>query len=57
VTQLRGGLLDEAAIGFELRIATPLIVVRHVPPGLDTHGRPRGSRVTASMRSVASTCQ
>jgi hypothetical protein len=31
VTDVRGGLLD-AAVGFGLRVAAPLIVVRHVPP-------------------------
>ncbi len=48
VTEVRGGLLDDAAVGFELRLATPLIVVGRVPPDVDTRGRPRGSRATAS---------
>jgi hypothetical protein len=52
VTEVRGGLLDDVAVGFELRVAAPLIVIRHVPPDVVTHGRPRGSRATASMRSV-----
>ena len=54
VTEVRGGLLDDAAVGFELRLATPLIVVGRVPPGRRYSRAPEGSRVTASRRSTAS---
>ena len=47
--QVRGGLLHNNAIGLE-------VLVRHVPPGSSLTDA-EGKSGTASMRSVASTCQ
>ena len=56
VTEVRGGLLDDAGVGFELRVATPLIVVRHVPRCRHLRA-PEGKPGHSQLRSVASTCQ
>jgi hypothetical protein len=48
--QVRGGLLDNNAIGLEL-------LVRHVPPGGSSLTDAEGNPSAAGMRSVASTCQ